>query len=232
MSSARDWIVLAKVRIQLLSTPAAVVCAWIAAEDSFSLAMAAHLGVGLTLVSSASSAINQVLEVDVDAAMQRTRGRPLPAGRMEAPHSDFAALTDGAGLPAGLSLLIVEDNAVNMMIVAALLDQWGVQVAEASNGADAVARVHARADAGQPFDLVLMDLQMPVQGGHDATRALRERFDARALPIIALTAAALTSERDEALAAGMNDFLTKPIDAQRLHEALRRWGPQASRVAP
>jgi CheY-like chemotaxis protein len=72
-------------------------------------------------------------------------------------------------------------------------------------------------------------VQMPVQGGHEATRVLRERWDARALPIIALTAAALTSERDEALAAGMNDFLTKPIDAQRLFDTLLRWrGARAS----
>ena len=71
---------------------------------------------------------------------------------------------------------------------------------------------------------------MPVQGGYDATRVLRRRFGADALPIIALTAAALTSERDEALAAGMNDFLTKPIDAQRLHDTLLRWG--AKRRAP
>jgi CheY-like chemotaxis protein len=68
-----------------------------------------------------------------------------------------------------------------------------------------------------------MDVQMPVMGGHDATRALRLRYSASSLPIIALTAAALTSEREEALASGMNDFLTKPIDAQRLHDTLLQW---------
>jgi PAS domain S-box-containing protein len=155
---------------------------------------------------------------------------PLPACASSAPRSDFGALADGGGLAPGLSLLVVEDNAVNMMIVSALLQQWGVQIAEATNGVDAVDLVNQRANQGRPFDLVLMDLQMPVQGGHEATRVLRERFDEKALPIIALTAAALTSERDEALAAGMNDFLTKPIDAQRLHEALRRWGPRPARA--
>ncbi len=149
---------------------------------------------------------------------------PLPASEQAAPASAFAPLDDANGPLAGLDLLIVEDNPVNMMIATTILRQWGVTVAEAVNGADAVLAINARADAGRPFDLVLMDVQMPVQGGHEATRVLRRRFAADELPIIALTAAALTSERDQALAAGMNDFLTKPLDAQRLHDALLRWG--------
>jgi PAS domain S-box-containing protein len=148
---------------------------------------------------------------------------PLPAGDEDAPESAFAALDLQASPLVGLSLLIVEDNPVNMMIAVALLQQWGVEVTEAGNGAEAVALVAEQADAGRPFDLVLMDVQMPVLGGNDATRELRRRFPADALPIIALTAAALTSERDDALAAGMNDFLTKPIDAQRLHDTLLHW---------
>ena len=90
-------------------------------------------------------------------------------------------------------------------------------------GAQAVDAVFAAAAAGRPFDLVLMDVHMPVMSGHAAVRALRERFDAETLPVIALTAAALTSERDEAMAAGMNDFLTKPIDVARLRETLARY---------
>jgi PAS domain S-box-containing protein len=150
---------------------------------------------------------------------------PLAASTQEAPASAFAP-PGGAQRPlAGLDLLIVEDNPVNMMIATTILRQWGVTVAEAVNGVEAVAVITERADAGRPFDLVLMDVQMPVQGGHEATRVLRRRFDARTLPIVALTAAALTSERDEALAAGMNDFLTKPLDAQRLQDTLLRWAP-------
>ncbi len=148
---------------------------------------------------------------------------PLAASTQEAPSSAFALPADAQQRLAGLELLIVEDNSVNMMIATTIVRQWGVTVAEAVNGAEAVLAITERADAGRPFDLVLMDVQMPVQGGHDATRVLRRRFDAQALPIIALTAAALTSERDEALAAGMNDFLTKPLDAQRLQDTLLRW---------
>jgi PAS domain S-box-containing protein len=148
---------------------------------------------------------------------------PLPKSEQDAPSSAFVPADEADRPLAGADILVVEDNPVNMMIATTILRQWGVVVSEAGNGAEAVAAVNERADAGRPFDLVLMDVQMPVQGGHDATRELRERFDAQALPIIALTAAALTSERDDALAAGMNDFLTKPLDAQRLQETLLRW---------
>ncbi len=156
---------------------------------------------------------------------------PLPASAQEAPSSAFAPLHDAERRLAGLELLIVEDNPVNMMIATAIARQWGVTVTEAVDGAEAVAAINERADAGRPFDVVLMDVQMPVQGGHEATRVLRRRFDARTLPIIALTAAALTSERDEALAAGMNDFLTKPLDAQRLQDTLLRWVPEHASAA-
>jgi len=120
----------------------------------------------------------------------------------------------------GARVLMAEDNPVNMMIAVALLEQWGMEVAQASDGSQAVEAVAAADSTGKPFDVVLMDVQMPVMSGHEATRIIRKHHDAKDLPIIALTAAALVSERDEALAAGMNDFLTKPIDAPRLRQVL------------
>ena len=123
----------------------------------------------------------------------------------------------------GLRVLMVEDHPVNMMIAVAQLEQWEMEVAQASNGEQAVHAIVAAANIGRPFDVVLMDVQMPVMSGHEATRLLRRSFSAEQLPIIALTAAALISEREEALAAGMNDFLTKPIDAPKLRQALVRW---------
>jgi CheY-like chemotaxis protein len=140
--------------------------------------------------------------------VQATEGGPAPAdeGRLE-----------------GARVLLVEDNAVNMVIAVAMLERWGVQVEQAENGSFAVAAVQSAADAGQPFDAVLMDVQMPVMSGHEATRALRDCDAGRRVPVIALTAAALVTERDEALASGMNDFLTKPIDAERLRSTLVRW---------
>lgn len=122
----------------------------------------------------------------------------------------------------GRRVLMVEDHAVNMLIAAAQLEQWGLEVAQASDGAQAIEAVRAAASTGRPFDIILMDVHMPVMGGHEATRELRRDFAAAQLPIIALTAAALVSERDDALAAGMNDFLTKPLDPPKLRQALLR----------
>jgi len=145
---------------------------------------------------------------------------PLPATEQRAPEA--AAVPAQRGALQGASVLMVEDNPVNMLIATAMLEQWGVRVEQAADGQQAVQAVQRRAQHGSLFDAVLMDVQMPVMSGHEATRMLRHDFSAEQLPIIALTAAALVSERDQALAAGMNDFLTKPIDAQRLQQALLR----------
>ncbi len=145
---------------------------------------------------------------------------PLAPGEAADTVSVFGAL-DREHRLAGRRVLMVEDNAVNMTIAVALLEQWGVEVTQAGDGQAAIAAVEAAARAGRPFDAVLMDVHMPVMSGHEATRRLRATPAGRGLPIIALTAAALTSEREEALQAGMSGFLTKPIDARRLHDTLR-----------
>ena len=132
-----------------------------------------------------------------------------------------ADASDGERLQA-TRILLVEDNPVNMMIAAATLAQWGIEVHEARDGRMAIAAVEAAAGQGRPFDLVLMDVQMPVMSGNEATLELRKAWSPRALPIIALTAAALVSEREQALASGMNDFLTKPIDAPKLRRTIVR----------
>ena len=159
---------------------------------------------------------------------------PLPA-LDAAPPAPGAPADDGPRLR-GARVLLVEDNSVNMMIGVALLQQWGMRVTEASDGHKALTAVADAAAAGWRFDVVLMDVQMPDLSGHEVTAALRRRYSARELPIIALTAAALVSERERAAAHGMNDFLTKPIDPPRLHaallRALRAAAPPAGRVSP
>jgi len=116
-----------------------------------------------------------------------------------------------------------------MMIAVAMLEHWGVRVVQAVDGRMAINAVHAAVHAGDPFDAVVMDVQMPVMSGHEAARELRGHYPPQQLPIIALTAAALVSERDEALACGMDDFLTKPVDASTLRVSLAR---HLSRRAP
>ncbi len=145
---------------------------------------------------------------------------PLPAAAAAALAQPDAPPPDALQ---GARVLMVEDNPVNMMIAVAMLERWGVSVAQAQDGREALAAVQQAAAAGRPFGAVLMDVQMPVMSGHEATRQLRALAAGRDLPIIALTAAALVSEREEALRAGMNDFLTKPIDAERLRTTLARW---------
>src|SRR5205814_1830584 len=93
---------------------------------------------------------------------------------------------------------------------------------QAVDGRMALDAVDLSERQGQLFDAVLLDVQMPQMSGHEVARELRRRWDGQVLPIIALTAAALVSEREQALASGMNEFLTKPIDAQKLKETLAR----------
>jgi PAS domain S-box-containing protein len=124
----------------------------------------------------------------------------------------------------GSRVLVVEDNPVNTLVVEAMLGQWGVDVTVAEHGAQGIAAVE---NSEQPFDAVLMDLQMPVMGGLDATKALRIHRNAEQLPVIALTAGVLMSEREEALTLGMNDFLAKPIDPDQLAQVLAHWVSRA-----
>lgn len=146
----------------------------------------------------------------------------LPLPESDRDELDSGSSSFGIDPVQGARVLLVEDNAVNMMIAVALLEQWGIDVGQAADGAEAIEAVDRAFAEGRPFDLVLMDVQMPRMSGHQATQILRQRYSRETLPIIALTAAALVSERDQALEAGMNDFLTKPIDSQRLRGTLAR----------
>ncbi|MFC4157912.1 PAS domain S-box protein [Chitinimonas lacunae] len=114
---------------------------------------------------------------------------------------------------AGLRILVVEDNPTNQQVAQELLSQQGAEVMVAGDGRSGITAVE---QAQPPFDLILMDIQMPDMDGYSATREIRRRFDATALPIIAMTANAMSSDRDACLAAGMNDHVGKPIDLAHL----------------
>ncbi len=120
----------------------------------------------------------------------------------------------------GVRVLLAEDNAVNLMIASALLEQWGMRVTSVSDGQQCLSAVADAAAAGAPIQVGLLDVQMPVMDGFAVAAALRQRHSAAELPLIALTAAALHGEGERAAEVGMNGFVNKPIDAEKLRAAL------------
>ena len=126
-------------------------------------------------------------------------------------------------------VLLVEDNAVNRRVAEHQLTRLGCIVGIAANGVEAIAKVNAAR-----WDLVLMDCQMPVLDGFDATREIRRHEPAgRRVPIIALTANALSGDREACLAAGMDDFLSKPLEPAALAACVERWtGMHEHAIAP
>jgi len=126
----------------------------------------------------------------------------------------------------GTRVLLVEDNETNTVIARAMMERWGVDVSTAQSGREALALL---ADERRHFDLILMDLHMPEMSGYDLTRTLRARFGPERLPIVALTAAAFEDDRVQCEAVGMNDFVTKPVSAERLRATLRQWTGRGDR---
>ncbi len=140
------------------------------------------------------------------------RNLPVRALATESAVSSTAVRFDGA------RILLVEDNALNQEVAAAFLERRGATVVLANNGAEALERVQ-----GQPFDAVLMDLHMPGMDGIEATRRICAMPEIQDLPIIAMTAAVLQEDRERCTAAGMVDFVAKPVDPEELSLCLKKW---------
>lgn len=115
-------------------------------------------------------------------------------------------------------VLVAEDNAVNQMVARRMLEKAGHQVDVAANGLEAVQAVEAA-----PYDLVLMDCQMPEMDGHEATKKIGRGRRQPRIPIIAMTANAMPGDREQCLEAGMDDYLAKPVRAEALPAMLNRW---------
>lgn len=127
-----------------------------------------------------------------------------------------------AGPGSGLRILLAEDSRTNQMALRLMLEKEGHRVSVAENG-----RLALEALRQATFDLVLMDIQMPEMDGVEATRRIREdrsgAFDPR-IPVVAITAYAMVGDREKFLAAGIDDYLAKPVMWQDLRAALVRWG--------
>jgi PAS domain S-box-containing protein len=145
-------------------------------------------------------------------------------GELQGEHR-MAQLRDGwAGRYAGLGLrvLVAEDNAVNQKVAVGMLDKLGLRTDLASNGREAV---QLRAMLG--YDLILMDCQMPEMDGYEAAREIRRAEEGKGrTAIVAMTAEAMTGARDKCIAAGMDDYIAKPVRLDDLLEALRKWLPE------
>jgi CheY-like chemotaxis protein len=156
--------------------------------------------------------------------------------RAVAPALGFLAQVADAARPAAgaqpaksgtARILVVEDNRTNQKVAQKMLEGLGYAPEVVANG-----QLGVDAHAASPYDLILMDCQMPVMDGYEASRAIRGLGpDLNAVPIIALTANALEGDRDRCLAAGMNDYLTKPLKRDRLRAALEQWLAAAQREA-
>ena len=162
-----------------------------------------------------------------DAVIRALDGEGRPSG------SESAVIpmppTDAADLARlhGAHVLLVEDNELNQQVALELLGAAGIHVDLAENGAQGVQRVQDGS-----YELVLMDLQMPVMDGLEATRRIRAMPGRERLPILAMTANAMAGDRDRSLAAGMNDHVTKPIDPDELFDVVLRWLPDRTGHAP
>ncbi|UYC11804.1 hybrid sensor histidine kinase/response regulator [Xanthomonas sp. CFBP 8445] len=163
-----------------------------------------------------------------DAFAQDAKDSPTPIRAAAA--ATAAAEADAPPPHSGYRLLLVEDNPVNLMVARRLLESLGHHADSVEDGAAALAQL-----ARQPYDLVLMDCQMPVLDGYAATRQWRQREAEAArprLPIVAMTANAMAGDRQRCLEAGMDDYLSKPIDRARLQACLQRWLPKQPAAMP
>ena len=115
-------------------------------------------------------------------------------------------------------VLLTEDNPINQEVASSMLENIGCEVEIAENGADAVQALEER-----EFDLILMDCQMPVMDGYEATRMIRSQSPQRSIPVIALTANAMAGDRELCLESGMDDYLSKPVDQENLKNTIDKW---------
>ncbi|MCZ4285091.1 MULTISPECIES: hybrid sensor histidine kinase/response regulator [Marinobacter] len=127
-----------------------------------------------------------------------------------------------AGVSRTLNLLLVEDNQVNQVVASSMLKKLGHTVTLAENGKQAL---EALQQSERRFDIVLMDCQMPVMDGYEATRNIRENPEWQDLPVIAVTANVMQGDRDDCLESGMNDYITKPYNRADLKSIIDRWAP-------
>ncbi len=174
------------------------------------------LGIGLSICKAITDRMNGSLTVDslpnrgtrFTIELQLKKGPAIERPKNQQQH-----------LPGHPHVLVVEDNPVNQMTLIAMVKKLGCQVSKAGNGEEAVRLCHT-----ERFDLVLMDCQMPIMDGFEATRAIRQSDNPNSrIPIIAVTANAMSGDRERCLNAGMDDYIKKPIKMEEIRDSLFHW---------
>jgi PAS domain S-box-containing protein len=192
---------------------------------------------GVPMVMLSSSGVRTDAERARAAGIAAYIAKPVARAELHAVVARILNLSTGLAPPLlktasprsvqrALKVLLVEDNPINQKLAVTLLERWGHHVTVAENGKVAVDCV-----TQQVFDVVLMDMMMPIMDGLEATALIRALPDSKArVPIVAMTANAMESDRERCLAAGMNDYVSKPIKAQELQMLLQNLEPEGSGV--
>ncbi|MEM7680482.1 MAG: ATP-binding protein [Planctomycetota bacterium] len=189
-------------------------------------------GLGLPICNSLSQMLGGQLTIESEPGVGSTFTATLDPGDLAGvpridPSQTLAPVQAASGVEAqgepliGLRILLAEDGPDNQKLIGLHLRRAGAEVTVADNGLIAVNQLLAAAGEDKPFDLVFMDMQMPELDGYSATAQLRQL--GYAIPVVALTAHAMSGDRQKCLGAGCNDYLTKPIAKAALIDACRRW---------
>ena len=178
-------------------------------------------GLGMSITKNLVDLMNGRISVESEKGRGSALTITFTFRLSEDPGDGGAEDAPGEGLPTGWRLLLVEDNELNQEIAVTILEEAGCTVDVASDGSEAVEKVSR--SAGDPYDLVLMDIQMPVMDGIEAAKTIRAMDDPKlsGLPIVAMTANAFDEDRQRVLSAGMNGHLGKPIDIDKLFATLQ-----------
>ncbi len=193
-------------------------------------------GLGLSISKRLADLLGATIEVWSRAGAGTTFRLSLPVGRVDPAECIEGASRETRPVAQQLRLprfqgrvLLAEDGPDNQRLLRSILLRMGVTLVIVDDGAKAIEQVHAAEASGEPFDLVLMDMQMPVLDGYGAARALRAACSK--VPVIALTAHAMSGERERCIEAGCDDFATKPIDRAALSRAMGRFLAEADKPA-
>ncbi|MDM8549437.1 response regulator [Desulfobacterales bacterium HSG2] len=210
-------------------------------REVFQMTKAGETGIDAFLHKPVSSSemFNSVMEVfGCEDAL-------VPREKTETEHASSESLADIRGA----RVLLAEDNEINRNVAVAMLEGAGLITEVAENGREAVEMLRREirlrraqsslrtpgtgaGDAAPLYDIVLMDIEMPEMDGHEATRLIRGRPEFDDLPVIAMTAHAMRGDREKCMDAGMNDYLTKPVDEERLYAVLCKWIKPGKREIP